>query len=98
MIKLPHLSKDQHVNINVFGHVQGVFFRRSAKQKAESLEIRGFIMNKPDGTVYIEAEATEEKLKEFISWLESSPQPAKVTSVETEFSDETKGFLEFEIQ
>lgn len=41
--------------IHVFGRVQGVGFRYYTNMKALELHIKGFVENKPDGSVYIEA-------------------------------------------
>jgi len=59
------------VNILVSGRVQGVFYRTSTRDKALELGINGWIMNKPDGSVYIEAEADESILDQFIESLTS---------------------------
>ena len=85
----------KHLNIKIFGRVQGVFFRHSAKQKAEELNIKGFAKNEPDGTVYIEAEGEEENLKQFLDWCYQGPILASVKKVEFEFSSEIKNFSEF---
>ena len=41
------------------GRVQGVFFRDSARRRAESLGVAGWASNRPDGTVEIVALAVE---------------------------------------
>jgi acylphosphatase len=87
----------KHLNIKIYGRVQGVFFRHSAKQKAEELNIKGFAKNEPDGTVYIEAEGEEENLKKFLDWCYQGPPMASVKKVEFEFSSEIKNFSEFVI-
>jgi acylphosphatase len=69
----------KHVNINVSGSVQGVFFRASAKARADELSVRGIVRNEPDGSVYIEAEAEEALLEEFIKWCHTGPPSATVT-------------------
>ena len=51
--------------IKVYGKVQGVWFRKSAQQKALALGLRGFCKNMEDGSVYIEAEGDLEKLINF---------------------------------
>ena len=84
----------RHLNIRVFGRVQGVFFRDSVRQKAEELGIKGFVRNEPDGAVYIEAEEPEETLEKLVNWCWEGPEPAKVDKVEIEESD-IKGFKEF---
>ena len=60
----------KHVNIKIYGEVQGVGFRDAAYWKARKSEIAGFVMNEPDGPVYIEAEGEEAALKNFVAWCE----------------------------
>ncbi|MEZ4842096.1 MAG: acylphosphatase [Flavobacteriaceae bacterium] len=55
--------------ITVKGRVQGVWFRKYTKDKADSLLLKGFVMNKPNGDVYIEVEGDNLVLNEFINWL-----------------------------
>lgn len=86
----------QHFNIQVFGLVQGVFFRATAKEQADKLEIKGFAENMPDGSVYIEAEGEESDLNQFIKWCHQGPSMAKVEIVEISESI-NKNFQEFEI-
>ena len=85
---------NSHLNIKIFGKVQGVFFRETAKVKANTLEITGFIKNEPDGSVYIEAEGEDRAIDEFVKWCKIGPQTAKVEGVETELAD-YKNFREF---
>lgn len=56
----------KHLNIKIYGQVQGVFFRASAKEEAEKLGVKIFPRNETDGSVFIEAEGEEEKLKKFV--------------------------------
>jgi acylphosphatase len=72
----------EHTTIKISGVVQGVFFRVSAKEKADDLGLKGFVRNEPDGTVYMEAEGTRQKLDEFIKWCWKGPAHANVTHVE----------------
>jgi len=57
-----------HFNIKIFGEVQGVFFRHSARLKAREIGITGFVKNEPDGAVYMEAEGDEKTLGQFLEW------------------------------
>ncbi len=87
----------KHLNIKVSGQVQGVFFRDSARQKAEELGIKGFTRNESDDSVYIEAEGEEKNLKKFLNWCRQGPAFAQVKKVESKFSSESKNFNEFMI-
>lgn len=85
------------VSITVTGKVQGVFFRASAKDIAEKLDVRGFAQNMPDGSVYIEAEGDEENLKQFIGWCKQGPSRASVSNVNV-VESEPKSFQRFDIK
>ena len=59
--------------IHVKGRVQGVGFRYSAVREARSRGITGFVKNQYDGSVYIEAEGSQEQLLEFVEWCRRGP-------------------------
>ena len=87
----------KHYNISVFGKVQGVFYRASTKTKARELGLTGFVRNKSDGSVYIEAEGDEEDLHQLMEWCKAGPPHALVGEVKMEKS-EMVGFNKFEIR
>lgn len=72
----------KHIRFTVKGRVQGVFFRASAKQKADELGICGSVRNLEDGSVFIEAEASVDKLEEFYKWCMDGPPRADVTQLD----------------
>ena len=69
-------------SIRVAGKVQGVFYRASAKEKADELGLKGYVKNEVTGNVYIEARGEEAVLREFVEWCRKGPQHAKVVSVD----------------
>ena len=71
-----------HYNITVSGLVQGVWFRKYAKDKAVELGIKGFVKNNIDSKVYIEAEGDLLKLNIFLEWLKVGSPMAIVSSVD----------------
>jgi acylphosphatase len=86
----------KHYSIRVYGKVQGVFFRASAREKAQELGINGRIRNEADGSVSAEAEGPEDHLQDFISWCRQGPPRASVDKVE--YSEgESKGYQDFEV-
>jgi acylphosphatase len=90
-------EKLKHFSLTVHGLVQGVFFRKSTRDKAIELGIAGFVLNKPDGSVYIEAEASETILKEFLVWCYQGPPGAIVENIDVK-PGEIKNFTEFRIK
>lgn len=91
-------KKDKkHLNIKIYGRVQGVGFRVSAKRKAEELKLRGFVRNEPDGTVDIEAEGEEENLEKFLEWCKKGTLFARVEKVNFEYSIKLNNYSSFQI-
>lgn len=88
--------KRKHKNITVIGDVQGVGFRFSTKNMANSIGIKGFVKNLYNGDVYIEAEGSEVQLRHFIEWCYKGSSHSRVYDVKVE-DDELKHFTHFEI-
>ncbi len=86
-----------HWKILVRGKVQGVYFRATTKAVADQLGIKGFVLNEPDGSVYIEAEGDDFALESLVDFCEEGPDGAEVTSVEAHKSDELMHFKNFEV-
>jgi acylphosphatase len=86
-----------HRNIRVGGRVQGVFYRASTADKAKELGLKGFVLNEPAGSVYIEVEGEELQVNEMIGWARKGPPRANVTSVDVTEGPVT-GFRTFEIR
>ncbi len=84
------------IKIKVFGYVQGVFFRYTTRKVARKLGLTGFVKNMPDGTVYIEAQGSEDKLLELLEFSRKGPPHAQVEKVVHEFSKPTNEFKGFD--
>jgi acylphosphatase len=65
----------------VFGKVQGVFFRHSARLEAQRLAIHGVARNLPDGSVEVLARGAGPAIEELRLWLHRGPPEAQVTEV-----------------
>ena len=64
------------IKLEVYGLVQGVGFRFMTKKLADELGVKGIVMNRNDGSVYIEAQADPMTLHQFISQVKLSPSPS----------------------
>ena len=84
------------INITVTGKVQGVWFRAGTRNRARELGITGTVCNQPDGSVFIEAEGSEEQLKELINWCKVGTPHARVDEVKVKGSI-NKHFEDFNI-
>jgi acylphosphatase len=70
------------VHLLVQGKVQGVFFRATAKDVAESLQLTGWVKNTAGGEVELQACGDVEKVQRFIDWCKKGPRGAIVTGME----------------
>lgn len=71
----------KRVNIQIFGRVQGVGFRFFTMQRAKGLNIVGWVTNRSDGSVEIEAQGAEEDINKFIQWCKEGPPSSKVEDI-----------------
>jgi acylphosphatase len=87
----------KHLDIHIYGRVQRVGYRYSAWCEANILSLNGFVKNLPDGSVYVEAEGSEEMLEVFLAWCRRGPDRAVVEQVLVEVGP-LKNFNEFIIK
>ena len=69
------------ISIVINGRVHGVFFRRSAREKAEEAGIGGWVRNTPQGAVEMMATGEQAALDDFLGWCRRGPEKAVVTTV-----------------
>ena len=62
----------------VHGRVQGVFFRDSARQRARSLGVAGWVRNRADGTVEAVIEGPPDAVEQMLEFLRTGPRSARV--------------------
>jgi acylphosphatase len=63
------------------GKVQGVFYRASAKKKAEELRVCGWVKNTKEGHVEALVSGETDQVDQFIEWCYKGPSDAEVDSV-----------------
>jgi len=89
---------NKQIFLKIYGRVQMVMFRDSARRQAKKLELTGWVMNKSDGTVELVAEGKEENLKQFINWCYNGPILAKVQKIDIIWEEATDKFKKFDIK
>lgn len=88
------MSKSYKIIIK--GKVQGVWFRKYTKQKAEALGVSGYVINQPNGDVLLEVNGSEMATTQLIDWLHQGSPLSRVREVHVLKSD--REFSEFEIR
>ena len=74
----------------VYGRVQGVGFRRFAQRCADEYSVGGWVKNRPDGNVEIEAIGNQTQISSFLekvaqgSWFSNVEEIEEVTSTQVE--------------
>jgi acylphosphatase len=75
------------IQITVSGKVQGVWFRKCTKEKAEALGLSGSVENLADGSVFIIAQGEDSALDEFIKWTSIGSPESRVDNTAIEELD-----------
>jgi acylphosphatase len=65
----------------VRGTVQGVGFRATTSYEARKLGLAGWVRNRADGSVEVEAQGEDQALEAFVAFLHRGPLGAHVDSV-----------------
>jgi len=64
-----------HFKFEVFGKVQGVFFRKKTKEVCDKNGVTGWVLNTPQGTVQGQIECSGESVTTIKNWLTTIGSP-----------------------
>ena len=84
-------------HLTVHGRVQGVFFRDSLRQRAQSRNVAGWASNRSDGSVEAVFEGAPDDVEGLVEFAKSGPRQADVESVDVR-DEEPEGLSGFEIR
>lgn len=73
--KITTKSRTKRVEFEIFGKVQGVYFRKFTQAKAKSLSLGGWVMNTARGTVVGCVEGPQETVETMVHWLRTTGSP-----------------------
>ena len=88
----------KRVHVFYSGRVQGVGFRMTAEETAQSLGVVGWVKNLRGGRVELMAEAEEEVLRRFLGALRTGPMKNFIQQADVSWSSASDTFNEFEIR
>lgn len=88
----------KRIHVFVSGTVQGVFFRAHTRDKANELNLKGWVKNLGDGRVEVLIEGKDPAIKKLIKFLKSGPFGANVDHLDMEEEKYTGEFEFFEIK
>ena len=78
---MPDKPNRRRLKAEIFGDVQGVGFRYFAESHARRLGLDGYVRNRYDGAVEVEAEGDKAALERFLDLLRRGPRMARVQDV-----------------
>jgi len=84
-------------HVTVTGRVQGVFFRAWTRERADELNIVGWVRNCPDGHVEAHIEGDPRSVDQMLDQLRRGPPSARVEDVRT-WDVEPCEFESFEVR
>jgi acylphosphatase len=87
----------RRVRAIVSGRVQGVSYRASTADAARRLGLVGWVKNRVDGTVELEAEGPDDKVTALLDWCKSGPPAARVEHVAVDELAATRTETTFQI-
>ncbi|MFN2622767.1 MAG: acylphosphatase [Chthoniobacterales bacterium] len=87
-------------SVQVFyeGNVQGVGFRWSVRNVAKGFDVTGFVRNRPDGRVELQAAGDEEEVRAFLEAILQSELRAHIKEHSETPLAEAPAFRGFEIR
>ena len=87
----------QRRRVVVQGHVQGVFFRETARRRALAADVAGWIRNVPDGSVEAVFEGERDAVDRLVAFAREGPRGARVDWVDV-VSEEPEGLQGFHVR
>ncbi len=92
------MAKKGRVHVVITGVVQGVGYRYFVARAAERYGITGWVRNREDGAVEVEAEGDSAVLEAFLKDLRIGPRAAEVTGMDVERLTPGKGYRDFDVR
>lgn len=92
------MESQRRVQLEIYGRVQGVFYRASTREKARQLGVNGWVRNRADGSVEAIVEGPEDAVGDLIEWTHDGPSRARVDNVEVTDQDYQGEFSGFEVR
>lgn len=91
-------SAEKRLHAIISGRVQGVGFRYFVQENAYRLNLKGWVRNRRDGSVEVEAQGIPLILEQFVQSLQQGPRSAIVSEVKTEWLPADHEFLDFRVR
>jgi acylphosphatase len=85
-------------HVTVTGRVQGVYYRQSLVRFADDRGVRGWVRNRPDGSVEAVLQGQQPSVEAVIAWMRSGPPRAQVADTHVEPAEPRERYDRFAIR
>ena len=82
-VKQSRTNTETRARVVVYGAVQGVGFRWFVRKAARTLDLAGYVLNRSDGAVLLEAAGPTHAVSDLLRTVENGPPAARVDRLET---------------
>lgn len=89
--------KGTRAHVIISGKVQGVFFRAGTHRAAVAHGVKGWVKNRPEGTVEAVFEGTQEAVAAMLEWCKKGSPGARVDDIDVKWDETREGFIDFKI-
>ena len=89
---------EARLHLRIIGRVQGVFYRATTQKAARALALSGWVRNCREGGVELVAEGPVADCESLLAHCRGGPPGALVTGIDTEWSEPTGEFTDFEVR
>ena len=79
----------QVFRLEIWGRVQGVYFRQSMVECAQSLGVNGWVRNRQDGSVEATVAGHPQAIERMLAWAHQGPPGARVDRVDVQQTEGT---------
>ena len=90
--------KQLALHVWISGRVQGVWYRQSTKEQADTHGVNGWVKNLPDGRVEAMLVGEANAVRQLEAWLSIGPELANVADVEVELVEDTDPLSTFVVR
>ena len=85
------------VHLIITGKVQGVFYRATCQEVANSLGLTGWVRNLPSRQVEVLVQGEKEKIEKLIQWCKKGPPNASVSEIKVVWGNILQIITDFKI-
>jgi len=86
------------VHVIVEGRVQGVFFRDYTRREAQRLKLKGWVKNRPEGSVEAVISGSDDQVDTLLEWFQTGSPLSVVSAVQVDEILPTEKLPPFEIR